>query len=255
MEELKVFDDGMVPVYETSTGEKVVYGTDLHKVLGSKRQYTDWIKSRFSECDAIEKEDYEGFSQNCEKPTGGRPKHEYIIKLDVAKEMAMLERNEKGKQVRRYFIQVEKKYKMAQELVAKQLQDLAQFMEKQIQFDQEVLRKFNDLQTGQRKNFTVDSITACVKGESDSEKRIKMLNNLVTKMAKACGWEKRFAFHRLYKTLEEVLDISLDDYLEIHQIETGEMNISTLEMLVEYNRLYETAVRLCTNTINGMKCQ
>lgn len=36
---------------------------------------------------------------------------EYLIKLDTAKEMAMLERNEKGKQVRRYFIQVEKKYK------------------------------------------------------------------------------------------------------------------------------------------------
>jgi len=36
---------------------------------------------------------------------------EYIIKLDIAKEMAMLERNDKGKQVRRYFIEVEKEYK------------------------------------------------------------------------------------------------------------------------------------------------
>lgn len=134
-------------------------------------------------------------------------------------------------------------------------EEVRNFMEKQIQFNQEMLRRFNDNQAGQSKNLSVASITTCIKGESESEKRIKMLNNLVAKMAKACGWEKRFAFHRLYKTLEEVLDISLDDYLEIHQIETGEMNISTLEMLVEYNRLYETAVRLCTNTINGMKCQ
>lgn len=111
MQNLTVIENELVPVYETSTGEKVVYGTELYECLGSKRQYTDWIKGRLAECDAIENEDYQSFSQNCEKPTGGRPKSEYLIKLDTAKEMAMLERNEKGKQVRRYFIRVEKKYK------------------------------------------------------------------------------------------------------------------------------------------------
>ena len=111
MIELKVIENDLVPVYETSTGEKVVYGTEVYECLGSKRQYTDWIKGRLMECDAIENEDYQCFSQNSEKPSGGRPKQEYVIKLDIAKEMAMLERNAKGKQVRRYFIQVEKKYK------------------------------------------------------------------------------------------------------------------------------------------------
>lgn len=110
MQELKLIENELVPVYETSTGEKVVYGSELYGSLGSKRQYTDWIKGRLKECDAVEKEDYQSFSQNNEKPTGGRPKLEYIIKLDTAKEMAMLERNEKGKQVRRYFITVEEKY-------------------------------------------------------------------------------------------------------------------------------------------------
>lgn len=111
MENLTVIENNLVPVYETSTGEKVVYGSELYESLGSKRQYTDWVKGRLAECDAEEDEDYQSFSQNNEKPTGGRPKLEYIIKLDIAKEMAMLERNEKGKQVRRYFIEVEKKYK------------------------------------------------------------------------------------------------------------------------------------------------
>lgn len=110
MQELKVIENELVPVYETSVGEKVVYGTELYECLGSKRQYTDWIKGRLIECDAVENVDYQSFSQNNEKPAGGRPKQEYLIKLDTAKEMAMLERNEKGKQVRRYFIQVEKKY-------------------------------------------------------------------------------------------------------------------------------------------------
>lgn len=51
-------------MYETDTGEKVVYGTELHKCLGSKRQYTDWIKSRLSECEAIENEDFQVFHKN-----------------------------------------------------------------------------------------------------------------------------------------------------------------------------------------------
>lgn len=108
MKELKVIEKDLVPVYETSTGKKVVYGTELYSVLEVKSKFADWIKNRLNDCEALEDEDFEAFSKNLEN--GGRIK-EYIIKLDTAKEMAMLERNEKGKQVRRYFIEVEKKYK------------------------------------------------------------------------------------------------------------------------------------------------
>lgn len=108
MNKLKVIENDLVPVYVTSTGDKVVYGTELYECLGSKQEYTNWAKNRFKECDAKEGED---FTIILSKSTGGRPKTEYIIKLDTAKEMAMLERNEKGKRVRRYFIEVEKKYK------------------------------------------------------------------------------------------------------------------------------------------------
>ena len=112
MNDLKLIESKLVPVYETSTSEKVVYGTELYECLESKRQYTDWIKERLSDCDAKENKDFQTFSQKNEK--GGRPKTEYIIKLDIAKEMAMLERNKKGKEVRRYFIRVEEKYKERQ---------------------------------------------------------------------------------------------------------------------------------------------
>lgn len=106
--ELKVIENELVPVYETSTGEKVVYGTELHTVLEVKSNYRDWIRNRLNDCEAIENEDFE--AAKILAPSG-QSRNEHIIKLDTAKEMAMLERNEKGKQVRRYFIQVEKKYK------------------------------------------------------------------------------------------------------------------------------------------------
>ena len=108
MQNLKVIENELVPVYETSTGEKVVYGSELHSVLEVKSNYRDWIRNRLGDCEAVEKEDYE--AAKILAPSG-QTKIDHIIKLDTAKEMAMLERNEKGKQVRRYFIQVEKKYK------------------------------------------------------------------------------------------------------------------------------------------------
>lgn len=111
MEELKMLENELVPVYATSTGEKVVYGTELHAVLQSKTSYKDWSARRFLDIDAMEGEDYEVLLKNERNPKGGRPSKEHIIKLDIAKEMAMLERNAKGKQVRRYFIEVEKRYK------------------------------------------------------------------------------------------------------------------------------------------------
>lgn len=109
MQNLTVIENDLVPVYETSAGEKVVYGSELYAVLEAKSKFADWVKNRLKDCDAMENEDFQSFSKILEK--GGRPQTEYIIKLDTAKEMAMLERNEKGKQVRRYFIQIEKKYK------------------------------------------------------------------------------------------------------------------------------------------------
>lgn len=109
MEQLNMIENELVPVYTTNTGEKVVYGTDLHRVLGIKNNYREWANRRFSDIGAVECEDFE----SVEIPTlaGGTPKKEHIVQLDTAKEMAMLERNEKGNQIRRYFIQIEKKYK------------------------------------------------------------------------------------------------------------------------------------------------
>jgi len=110
MNKLEIIENELVPVYETSTGEKVVYGSELHEVLGVRTPYKDWSTRRLNDIDAVENEDFEA-AQIC--APSGQTKKDHIIKLDIAKEMAMLERNDKGKEVRRYFIRVEKKYKAA----------------------------------------------------------------------------------------------------------------------------------------------
>ena len=112
MTDLKVIENEIVPVYETEKGIKVVNGRELHAVLESKQDFSTWVKRRLAECDAEENEDFDTAPQIYGTANGGHStRNEYLIKLDTAKEMAMLERNEEGKQVRKYFIAVEKKYK------------------------------------------------------------------------------------------------------------------------------------------------
>ena len=55
----------------------------------------------------VENIDFIGFSQNWEKPQGGRPSQDHQLTIEMAKEICMLQRNEKGKQARQYFIQLE----------------------------------------------------------------------------------------------------------------------------------------------------
>ena len=47
MENLRVIENDLVPVYETEAGEKVVYGSELHKVLEVKSNYREWSNRRY----------------------------------------------------------------------------------------------------------------------------------------------------------------------------------------------------------------
>lgn len=88
-----------------------VNARELHAVLESKTDFSTWIKRRLEETDAVENVDYIVFAKNGKNSDGGRPQIEYILSTDIAKEIAMLERNEVGKKVRRYFIEFEKAHK------------------------------------------------------------------------------------------------------------------------------------------------
>lgn len=77
--------------------EPVISGRELHKFLEVKTPYTQWFE-RMCEYGFIENVDFASLSQNCEKPFGGRPATDHAVKLDMAKELAMIQRTERGKQ-------------------------------------------------------------------------------------------------------------------------------------------------------------
>lgn len=85
--------------------QPLVNARDLYEVLGSGQKFTDWIKSRIEQYDFIDGEDFIG---NFGKTLIGRPKTEYHLSLDMAKELCLVENTEQGKKARRYFIEVEK---------------------------------------------------------------------------------------------------------------------------------------------------
>lgn len=97
--------------------EPVVSGRQLHQVLGVKTAYKDWFP-RMTEYGFTENEDFSSFLS---KSTGGRPKQDHVLKLDMAKEIAMIQRTDKGKEVRQYFIQVEKDFNSPEKIMARAL--------------------------------------------------------------------------------------------------------------------------------------
>ncbi|WP_240693372.1 antA/AntB antirepressor family protein [Campylobacter jejuni] len=80
---------------------------EIFQFLNSLQDYSNWIKNRISHYNFIENQDYIIELVY----TKGRPRKEYYVTLDMAKELCMVENNEKGRQARRYFIECEKRLK------------------------------------------------------------------------------------------------------------------------------------------------
>ena len=85
-------------------GDKpTILGRELHAALEVKDKYSQWF-NRMCEYGFSEKKD---FFTILGKSTGGRPTVDHQLTISMAKEICMLQRNEKGKQFRQYFITIE----------------------------------------------------------------------------------------------------------------------------------------------------
>ncbi|HBN7445374.1 TPA: antA/AntB antirepressor family protein, partial [Escherichia coli] len=113
----------LIPVFNGTIANEttlLVNARDLHTFLGVGKRFASWITERIAEYGFVENQDYILVSPNREiKGRGGdRRSKDYHLTLDTAKETAMVERNEKGRQIRRYFIECEKKLRNIQPVQA-----------------------------------------------------------------------------------------------------------------------------------------
>ncbi|EIO3924760.1 antA/AntB antirepressor family protein [Escherichia coli] len=105
----------LIPVFNGAIANETTLlcnARDLHAFLGVGKVFAAWITSRIADYEFVENQDYiVTFSK-----TGKRKNvlcKDYHLTLDTAKELAMVERNEKGRQIRRYFIECEKKLRQS----------------------------------------------------------------------------------------------------------------------------------------------
>jgi phage anti-repressor protein len=107
-----ISNTSLVPVF---TGElngqpvQLVNARELHQFLENSDDFCHWFKDRTEQYAFEEGVDYSGISPKNRGRGRGRPRIDYHITLDTAKELAMVERNDKGRQARRYFIECERK--------------------------------------------------------------------------------------------------------------------------------------------------
>jgi phage anti-repressor protein len=176
----------LIPVYEND-GQQAVNTRELHEFLEVGKAYSDWFKYRADQVGLIEGED---FITILGKSSGGRPATDYIVPIDIAKEIAMMENNEKGREVRRYFITVEKKYRQQHKPLS-QVEILAQSA-------QLLLEQDKRLTVVERKQTAmIDAITDLAQLDWAAD-----MNRRINALCKNHGLNYQTFRSEMYRTLE-----------------------------------------------------
>ncbi len=125
----------LIPTQQNNEGNILVAGRDLHEFLESSERYSKWIE-RMLTYGFVEGVDYTLYQKV--HPQNKQKYMDHHIKIDMAKEISMLQRNEKGKLARQYFIEVEKRWNSPEMIVQRALeiqQRKVELLEQQIEED------------------------------------------------------------------------------------------------------------------------
>lgn len=107
----------LIPIESDNYGTIRVSGRELHQFLEVGTAYDVRIK-RMIEYGFTEDLDFSSFLM---ESSGGRPRTDHVLTIEMAKEISMLQRNEKGKQARLYFIELEKEFNSPEKVMARAL--------------------------------------------------------------------------------------------------------------------------------------
>lgn len=111
----------LIPVNVTKSDDQYVSGRDLHMFLGISTRYNDWFK-RMCEYGFVENLDYTPITQKRVTAQGNAMKQtDHELTIEMAKQLCMLARNDKGREAREYFIAVEKDWNSPEKVMSRAL--------------------------------------------------------------------------------------------------------------------------------------
>ena len=218
MKDLQLYENEIMPIYErTSTGEKVVNARELHSYLNVERDFSTWINQRILDYGFVEGPDFSTFLG---KSKGGRPPKEYVLTLEMGKELGMVERNEEGRRVRKYFIEIEKRAKQLsqpqsiEDLIIMQAQSVKEVKQEIELAKSEILSTKEEIKRISSKVDTVitsEDVTASDIARSLNLRSVSGLahNDLIGAIARKLGF--KVGYKHCYQ----------DDYIKVIQDEDG----------------------------------
>ncbi|MFC4661699.1 antA/AntB antirepressor family protein [Oceanobacillus aidingensis] len=240
MNQLKTIANEMLPVYENESGEKLVSAKELHTQLFSKQKFTDWIKRRIDNYGFVEGED---FFITLGKSTGGRPSTEYLLLIDTAKEIAMVENNEQGRAIRKYFIEVEKRSRVKQP--KSQAEMMLMFAEQFVNQEKEIKQIKQDNQTLKHRMDNYDNLDTV----GDLQQR---LNKMIQKYAGQNGISYSTAWRDFRKSFNTAYRTNLKMLITNYALKHNLKSLSAPQYLSIVNRL-EDGVRVADKMLNQSK--
>ena len=110
----------LIKIEINENNEQIVSARELHKFLEVKTRYNDWVNKRVKEYGFIENIDFIAITQKKVTAQGNTSEYiDHLLKINMAKELAMIENNDKGRVIRKYFIDCENKWNSPEMILMK----------------------------------------------------------------------------------------------------------------------------------------
>ena len=264
--ELKKVEEGIIPIYENNSKEKLINARELFYALRGKEtktKFADWIKERITQYEFIENEEFIKLRNFTKVGNLKRPQIDYYITIDMAKELCMIENNEQGKNIRKYFIEAEKRYRA----IINNPNNIFDFMRLAIN---EIEKNSNEIK--EVKNLAINNkneinnlksmVDIKIKSNyclaSDIAEQLKLYSenkiphsNLIGAIARELGFKTSYKHYYEDENIAIIKDVSKNEYWQVYFKPKGAKGI--IEWFNKNKEEIYYEIQYIKNTKNGKK--